>query len=204
MQRLLRVILIVLGLSVAYAAWPFYSAFKIREAMVAGDTATLTHSVEWTSVRASLKASISADALARLEADPNAPPPSVWQRVKSAVAPRMADSVIDRYVTPEYLPVLLGYRRIWRGTVQPALGLGREEPSTVLDGTLFAGSVVDRFASSWKRLRRGVFYSPTRIEIEIEDKYKPGLSYVSTLEFKALGWGFGWKLTSLAIADAGL
>ena len=33
--------------------------------------------------------------------------------------PSMADSVIDRYVTPENLPVLLGYRRIYRGTVQP-------------------------------------------------------------------------------------
>jgi hypothetical protein len=100
MQRLPRVILIVFGLLVAYAAWPFYSALKIRDAMVFGDTATLAHSVEWDSVRASLKASMSAEALARLEADPNTPPPSIWQRVKSAVAPRMADCVIDGYVRP--------------------------------------------------------------------------------------------------------
>jgi Protein of unknown function (DUF2939) len=194
MQRLPRVILIASGLLVAYAAWPIYSALKIRDAMVAGDTATLTHSVEWDSVRASLKASMSAEALAKLEAEPDTPPPSLWQRIKSTVAPRMADSVIDRYVTPEHLPVLLGYRRIWRGTVQPVLG--REEPPTVLAGTLFAGSVVDRFASFWSRLRRAVFYSPTRMEIEVEDKYQRSRRYIGTLELK----GFGWKLTGLSIA----
>lgn len=192
MQRVSRVILFGLTLLVAYAAWPVYSAMKIRDALMAGDTATLTHSIEWEAVRTSLKASMSAEALAKLEADPNAPQPSLWQRIKSTVTPRVADSVIDRYVTPEHLPVLLGYRRIWRGTIQPALG--REEPPTALAGTLFAGSVVDRFASFWSRLRRGVIYSPTRIEFEIEDKYHRSRRYIGTLELK----GFAWKLTSLA------
>jgi hypothetical protein len=195
MQRVPRVILIVVGLMVAYAAWPVYSAMKIRDALMAGDTATLAHSVEWGAIRTSLKASMSAEAQAKLAADPNTPPPSLWQRIKSTVAPHLADSVIDRYVTPEYLPVLLGYRRIWRGTVQPALAIGREEPPTVLAGTLFAGSVVDRFATFWSRLRRGVIYSPTRVEFEIEDKYQPSRRYTGTLELKNLSW----KLTSLAI-----
>ena len=104
--------------------------------------------------------------------DPDAPKPSLWQRVKAAVAPSMADSVIDRYVTPEHLPVLLGYRRIYRGSVRPALGL--KEPPSALEGTWLGGTAFDRFASFWTRVRRAVFVSPTRFVLEVEDKYRPG------------------------------
>jgi len=198
MQRLPRVILITIGLMVAYAAWPLHAALQIRDALIAGDTATLTQRIEWDGVRASLKASLSPEGLASLEADPNTPPPSLWQRIKSVVTPSVSARAIDRFVTPEYLPVLLGYRRFWRGTVQPALGY--QEPPTVLAGTLLAGSAIDRAASFWKRLRRAVFYSPMRIEVEIEDKYRPGRFYTGMLELK----GLTWKLTSLSVSGAGL
>jgi hypothetical protein len=177
----------------AYLAWPAYTALQIRNAMLAGDTATLARTIEWDSVRASLKASISPETIARLEADPNAPRPSLWQRIKSTVAPRMAKSVIDSYITPEHLPTLLGYRDVWRGTIRPALGY--PEPPTVLAGTVLADSFIDRFASAWKRLRRGVI-SPGRIVVEVEDKYYPGRTYTGTLELR----GFEWKLTRLVVS----
>jgi hypothetical protein len=193
MQRLPRIIIMALVASLAYVAWPLYTALQIRDAMISGDTATLTRRIEWESVRASLKASLTPDAAARLAADPEAPPPSLWQRVKAVVGGSVTNTVVERYVTPERLPVLLGYRRFWRGTIQPALGW--EEPRTVLAGTLFAGTAIDRFASFWKRLRSAVFHSPRHLEIEIQDKYAPGRTYKSTLELR----GFGWKLTRLAI-----
>jgi hypothetical protein len=126
----------VVPLLVAYAAWPVSAALEIREAVVAGDTATLNRKVEWEALRASLKASITPETIARLMADPDAPPPTLWQRIKAAVAPTMADSVIERYVTPEHLPVLLGYRRIYRGRCarrwasRSRLGAGRHVSST--------------------------------------------------------------------------
>jgi len=193
-----RVILIFVALLIGYWAWPLYAALQIREAMISGDTATLSRRIEWDSVRDSLKASMSPEAVARLEADPNAPQPSLWQRIKSTVAPRITNSVIDRYVTPENLPVLLGYRRIWRGTIQPALGY--EQPPTVMAGTLLAGSVIDRFASFWKRLRRAVIHSPSKVVVEVEDKYNSGRSFIGTLELR----GLDWKLTELTVAGAGL
>jgi hypothetical protein len=198
MQRLSRVILLVFAGLLAYVAWPLHAAMQIRDAMVAGDVATLTRKVEWESVRRSLKASMSPEALARLEADPGSPQPSLWQRVKSAVAPRLAGNVIDRYVTPENLPVLLGYRRVWRGTLQPALG--REEPRTVLADTMLANTAFDRFASFWQRLRRATFLSPGKLVLEVEDKYKAGRRYIGTLELV----GYEWKLTALAIAGPDL
>ena len=198
MRRAPLIIVTLLGLFAAYAAWPLFAALQIREALVAGDTATLARKIEWETVRASLKASISPETAARLEADPNTPPPSLWQRIKASVAPRMASTAIDRYVTPENLPVFLGYRRLWRGTIQPALGY--EEPPTVLRGTFLELSAIDRFASFWKRLRRGVIHSPAKIVLEVEDKHVPGRTYIGTLELKS----WEWKLTHLSIAGIGL
>ncbi len=197
MRWLVRALLVVVPLLVAYAAWPVSAALEIREAVVAGDTATLNRKVEWETLRASLKASITPETIARLMTDPDAPPPSLWQRIKAAVAPSMADNVIDRYVTPEHLPVLLGYRRIYRGSVRPALGL--KEPPSTLEGTWLGGTAFDRFASFWTRVRRAVFMSPTRFVLEVEDKYKPGRNFVGTLELK----GWEWKLTALGVTGGG-
>lgn len=199
MRRLIKVlILLVVPLGLAYLAWPVHTALEIREAIIAGDTATLNRKVDWLALRTSLKSSITPETLARLAQEPDAPKPSLWQRIKAAVAPSMADGVIDRYVTPENLPLLLGYRRIYRGTVQPALGL--KEPPTLLAGTWLSGGALDRFASFWTRVRRATFQSPSRFVLEVEDKYRPERRYVGTLKLR----GWEWKLTGLTVAGAGL
>jgi len=197
MRRLVKVLILALPLAIAYLAWPVFAALEIREAIVAGDTETLNRKIDWEALRASLKASISAETIARLTADPDAPKPTLWQRMKAVMAPSMADSIVDRYVTPENLPILLGYRRVYGGTVRPALGLA--EPPTALAGTWLASSSLDRLASFWTRVRRAVFLSPTRFVLEVEDKYRPGRNYVGT--FALTGWE--WKLTGLTVTGGG-
>jgi hypothetical protein len=197
MRRLIKVLILALPLALAYLAWPAYSALAIREAIIAGDTQTLNRKIDWEALRASLRSSISPETIARLTADPDAPRPTLWQRVKAAVAPSLADTIIDRYVTPENLPILLDYRRIYRGTVRPALGL--KEPPTALAGTWLAGSSVDRFASFWARVRRAEFQSPRRFVLEVEDRYRPERRYVGT--FVLEGWE--WKLTGLTVTGGG-
>ena len=98
MRRVAQVGLIVVALLAAYVAWPIYTALKLREAMVAGDSAALAARIDWGAVRSSLKASMSAEAMARLDADPDAPAPTKWQRIKQTAAPRLGGA-IDRYVT---------------------------------------------------------------------------------------------------------
>jgi hypothetical protein len=198
MRWLVRLLVVGVPLAIAYAIWPLQSALQIREAVIAGDTETLSRKVDWEALRASLKGSISPETVARLMADPDAPKPTVWQRIKAVVAPSMADTVIDRYVTPEHLPLLLGYRRVYRGSVRWALGV--KEPRSALEGTWLAGSAFDRFASFWSRVRRAVFVSPTRFVLEVEDKYRPGRNFVGTLELR----GWEWKLTGLSHTGAGL
>jgi hypothetical protein len=198
MKRIVRFLLVSLGVAVAYAVWPVYSALVIREAIIAGDAQTLAQRVEWEPLRASLKSSLSPETLARLAADPEAPKPTLWQRVKALVAPKVAETVIDRYVTPESLPVLFGYQRKYREHIRPALGL--KEPPTVLAGTWLAGGRIDRFASFWARVRSAVFYSPTRFVLDVEDKFHPERHYIGTLELR----DWTWKLTGLDVSGSGL
>jgi hypothetical protein len=194
MRRVPWITLTVFGLLAAYLVWPIYTAVRIRDAMIAGDAASLAARVDWDAVRGSLKASMSAEAMARLDADPDAPSPTTWQRIKRMIAPRLAAAgAVDRYATPEYLPVLLGYHRFWRGTVRPVLG--PTEPPTVLADTLLAGSGVDRLASFLRRLRRADFISPITVLVEVQDKYAADRRYTATLSFS----GRDWKLTGLAV-----
>ena len=97
----------------------------------------------------------------------------------------MAGSAIDRYATPEYFPVLLGYRRIWRGTLQPVIG--PPEPPTALAGTWLGGTFVDRFVAFYSRIRRAVFHSPTRFEIEVVDRHRADRSYTGTARAEGPG-----------------
>jgi Protein of unknown function (DUF2939) len=193
-MRWSRILLFVFVVAAAYVAWPMYSVLQIREAVKAGDTATLARKVEWDSVRTTLKASMSAEAIAALETDPNAPKPTLWQRVKSKIAPHVAKPAIDRYVTPEYFPVFMGYRRIWRGATQPIIG--PTEPPTQLAGTWLGGTAIDRFVAFYGRVRRAVFQSFTRFEIEVVDRYRADRSFTGTLELR----DFEWKLIGLTIS----
>ena len=139
------------------------------------------------------------ETLARLSQEPDAPKPSMWQRIKAAVAPSMADTVIDRYVTPENLPVLLGYRRIYRGTVQPAIG--PKEPPTVLAGTLLSGGATSTVSqASGPGSAAQPSSRPPASCSRWRTSHRPERRYVGTLELR----GWEWKLTGLTVAGAGL
>jgi hypothetical protein len=194
MRWLARALVLTVPLGLAYLAWPVYAALELRDAITAGDGAALEHRVDWPALRASVKASLTPDMMAKLLADPAAPKPTIWQRIKAAVAPSMADAVVERYVTPESLPLLFGHRTTPHGAAPPAAALA--QPPTVLAGTVLAGSGADRLATFWSKVRRAVFYSPMRFEIEVEDAHRPGRHYVGKFELK----GFAWKLTGLGIA----
>jgi hypothetical protein len=64
---------------------------------------------------------------------------------------------------------------------------------------MLGGTAIDRFASFWKRLKRAVIHSPSKVVVEVEDKYNAGRSYTGTFELR----GLEWKLTELTVAGAG-
>jgi hypothetical protein len=192
MRRLLLVALVLMTVAGAYAAMPFVAAWQIREAVRTGDIRTLEARVDWQAVRQSLKISFaeSRAAIAELAGFAGEPRPTLWQRVKAAartaVFPYVTDPLIDRYVTAEGAPRLYAWRQTWRQRVRPHLQLG--EAPTLLAGTWLAGTSFDRSLSLARRIERFRFASPTRVELELADKYREERRWLAALELRAQGW----------------
>jgi hypothetical protein len=177
------VILLLCG--AGYVLSPFVAAWNLREAIKAADTATLERKIVWSTVRTSLRASIAANSQLLPEATEAGERvrPSLWQRVKSAFGQSMLDRFIESYVTPEGLPKLFRYRSSWNGTVK-----GETDEEDKLD-------FFERAKVFYRRLSRAEFQSPTRIEIEMIDKFQTDRRYVSVMELH----GSEWKLAELRI-----
>lgn len=183
---ILSLILLAAGVHVASA---FQAGWSIREAVRTGDTATLERRVDWASVRATLKRSANETRqLVSEMAEASGVPTRIglWQRIKSAALPFVADPLIDRYVTAEGAPQLWSWRQTWRQRVRPTIGLS--EPTTPLAGTWLGGTDFDRALSVARRLDKATVVSPTRIEVELRDRYVEGRSWRAALELRDLTW----------------
>ena len=104
MKKLLMAAAAGLTLAVAYVAYPILTVWTIREAVRIGDTACIETKIEWPTVRATLRDSLTHYALGPTTvAAAGSPPPSVglWQRIKNRLSRRAVDNLVERYVTPE-------------------------------------------------------------------------------------------------------
>ena len=185
MGRLIAVVLTLLLVGGGYVLSPFVAAWNLREASKTSDTETLERKVIWSSVRASLRASLAANAklLPEVNEAGERLTSSLWQRVKKAFGQSMLDRFVESYVTAEGLPRLFRYRNKWNGTVKSEV-----DEDDKLD-------FFERTKAFYRRLHRAEFTSLTRIEIEMLDKFDPERRYVSVMELH----GFEWKLAELRI-----
>ena len=209
-----KLILLMVGLTVtvgAYALWPVFSAFQIKQAVKAGDVATLERKVLWAPVRASLKASI-----ATLGPVPDAAKLStrtgfsIWSSLKATAAPMLADSFIDRYVTPEGISqIQLARRGGWRALFGMTPRVPDSPASSMVSNALQSGDTTNsaesetnaiiRFIAFYQRVVRAKFHSLSHVEFEIVDKGTPGRSYISQFELT----NFDWKLASVRVIGVG-
>lgn len=178
----------VMTVVLLYAAWPFFAAWQLREAIKNGDSAALAYMVEWEQVRETLKSSLAqhADLVADMSATGEEIGPTLWRRAKAALGTTVLDRFIDAYVTPEGLPKLFTYRKIWKERIA-----GDADQTKLLPW-------YRRFARFYSRIERIGFRSPVRIELEMSDRTVLNRRYRTVMEFK----GFRWKLTGLQIATA--
>jgi hypothetical protein len=195
MKRIVVGALAVLLLATLFMASPFWSAWRIREAVRTGDSAYLTEKIAWESVRASLKASIlrHANLVPEVDAADRIKPPSLWQRVKLAFGQPMIDSFVERNFTPEGLPRLFAYKQEYARKERGG-AVGSEQPET------------EDVQAFLKRVKRAEFQSATRLELEIADESNPRRHYVSRLELAGFNlwrdFGPDWRLTSVRVVAA--
>lgn len=187
MKKLLIAAAAVFLMAAGHVASPFLAAWSIREAMRTGNSQYLAHKLEWPTVRESLRTSMVAFAIGPTPAaHAKAPPPGLWQRIKTGLSRRAVDSLVDSYVTPERLPQLFTARQFYRENISG---------EAAADAALAWHERARRF---WSRIKRAEFHSPTVFEIEMQDRNDPGRHYVGLLKLR----GLTWKLTELRVRKA--
>jgi hypothetical protein len=181
------VVLAVAGLLAgSYIAYPFYTAWSLREAIKSRDVPAIERAIVWDSVRSSLRASLAnhAQLLPEATAAGAALRPTMWQRVKSALGSTMLDRFMENYVTPEGLPKLFEYNQTWKRTVgAPTIEDDAKRPWR------------ERVSAFIARVKRAEFQSLTKLELEMEDRSNADRRYLSVFELI----GYEWKLTRLEI-----
>ena len=181
--------------AVIYLGSPMLAAWEVRQAIRSADKATLERRVDWTSVRATLNRSLgpAQEVISEISEAGGAPKPGLWRRFVSATVPMLSGTAIDYYVTPEGVPQLYAWRETWRQKIRPAIGLA--EPRMALAGTPLENTSLDKILSLLKRVDRAAFTGPTRLELEVRDRYAEHRSYRAVMELK----GMTWMLTEVEV-----
>ena len=181
-RLLLKAALISFALA-AYIASPFVTAWSIREAARNGDTDYLARTIDWPSVRETLKPDLSRIALNLPDPEqPTAAKPGLWQRLKAYWGQGAVNRAIDGYMTPEGLPQLFSLRKAYR------------DYSGATDETA-ALPVTERMKRFWARIKRAEFTGLTTFEVDMADKTDPNRIFLGKLELT----GSGWMLKELRI-----
>lgn len=183
LRRLAALSVLTCGLVGAYIAAPFYTAWTIREAVEANDSAYLERKIDWVPVRASLKESLLTYAItsdAQLTAPSEKP---TWvQRWKSYLGKGAIDRMVETTVTPTGLHGALMVRK----QVQERV-LGTDPNARP--------PALERARELWSRTTRAVFTSYNRLELELIDQQYPERTIATVLELR----GYEWILTGLKI-----
>lgn len=225
MRRLIVLTLALPLLFACFAIWPVASAFQIKQAIKAGDVATLERMVHWAPVRASLKASLAELSPAMQIAGDETrltrgqQMPSIWSRVKAAATPMLADRFIDSYITAEGVtqlhqvrngtyaslfgiapsaPQLPPKKHRWFSRSNPAVS-GTEQQLSIASESADDCNIASRFLSFYNRIVRARFYSLSLAEFEIADRHNPDRRVISQFALS----NFEWKLASVRIVGTG-
>jgi hypothetical protein len=189
----------------AYVSAPMVAAWQIREAVRSGNTAKLQEKVDWPSVRKSLRVSLdeSRKVISELTDAAGLPRPGIWQRIKMAAVPFLADPLIGRYVTAEGVSKLYAWRQKWGRRVQWVRATAHASTQLVAASVTPASEGwLDRLGfgralALVRRVKRWAFVSPIRFEIELADRIAQGRTWQAALELR----GLTWKLTEMRVAE---
>lgn len=98
-------LIILLALAALYLVSPYYSFWRFTEALKAGDQQRFAKTVDFRSVRESLKTQLKARLAEGKPKEPKKEPSLL--NLSDQFAPRMIDTLVEAYVTPAGLAALL-------------------------------------------------------------------------------------------------
>ncbi len=174
MAHALRSAVLALGLFLGglFAASPMIAAYRLHEAIAKGDTAAIEASVDFRSVRYSLKSSISQVMVA--DAETRRAQMGFMRRVGYKIGDAFAPYLVDRYIAKQVTPAgFIDY-------VRSPLPAGAQQRSML------------------KNIERARYTGFARFEIDVKDRADPTRRYRAVFTRK----GLAWRLTEVNVLPA--
>jgi hypothetical protein len=173
-----RKLLLIVGFAcILYVAWPYYAAYRLADALEAGDQIALDELVEWPTLREGLKADISAALMAKSSTELKEDARGIATAFAAAIGPMLAERLVSTYVTPQGLARLIQARKTKNG-----------EQGESHNATLGFKDQI------WAKVHYAFFVNPTAFQIRMSN---PGAArsdhVVAMFRFKF----FGWKLARI-------
>lgn len=195
-----RLLPLVIGaLLLLYIAWPYFSLWRFTAAVRAGDANELEARVDFESLRKSVKEQLRAKIAASRENQPGQPKKSdrFFGALSSDFGPRLVDTLVDAYLTPEGLAAFLANPEL------PQVGQAQAPVSPAAPGAAAPAPPVESSAMApapppeqpkiattidWSRVRYAFFTGPRDFMVDIEG---------TKLRFR-LG-AAGWQLNAIEL-----
>jgi len=176
---------------VLYLVWPYYALIDLADAIKSSDAATINQYVDWDSIRTSFKAQLQShvEKMPKSASEQKNPQMAVFA---NAVALTMANSFIDKVLTPEGLTRVL---QISRAQAETKIGTAHNESNPQTDSK----------SSLFERIGFAFFVSPIHFRLDLRSanasqsaRRSQAISVILTFK------GTGWQITDLRLPEGGL
>lgn len=173
---------LLLILLIAYAAYPYWSLYRLGEALEVGDEGALKQHVDWPAVRRGVKEDLSgilSRETGRAIASGNGEA-ALSGVLASAIGTALLDPLVDAVVTPEGLAAM-----IREGRARKSRAAADRQSGPTQDGNVL-----------WERLSFAFFTGPATFEAVFETE--DGEEVVGVMQLN----GMRWQLVRLRLPDS--
>jgi hypothetical protein len=146
-----------------YIASPYYAFWRFTVALRAGDAAQLERTVDFASVRKSMRHQLSVR-IAELRPQ-NPKRQKIFDAVSSALGTTVIDSLLDAYLTPEGLAAFLANPKVAGTDAPPPPGAASAGPAIPRDHAASAEAVGRRIG--WENVHYAFFTSPRNFLVDV-------------------------------------
>jgi hypothetical protein len=161
-----------------YLLWPYYTLLELAQAVQNADATTINGLVNWTQLRANLKAQLAETIQASSKtASARDPQNAGFGQLGNALAVTLTGTLIDRMVTPE------GLIRLVQRSGPPSQANNQNR----------------RQGSIWRNVRFAFFVSPVRFRLDLRGTTPQATAVTLFLDFT----GTGWQLSDVLLPRPG-
>jgi hypothetical protein len=163
-RRARWIIIAVVALLAIYLLSPYYAFWRFTVALRTGDATQLASSVDFISLRKSLRKQLNAQIASLRPQNPKRQ--QMFDSLSAAFGGQVVDSLLDAYLTPEGLAAFLADPRLPSQQVAPAAPPDPNAAPVITTET--SGSVAVTRRVDWSKVRYAFFTGPRDFLVDVE------------------------------------